>query len=569
MVRIQYFSLQRLNGRIFWAFVGLASLMLATGIGSNFLVSTAENSNQQHLVRLRQVSDIQTLQAYVNEQRNSINLITLYKVSNVLPFISVNSIIRTHLILEETSHDFPTEDAAYTSFQDVLNRYTNLYTFVNDNLGHSSQSQAEEQAVYSRIKTDLDNLAPLITNLLGDRQRAADDARRNYLGVLDNTRWTYLVVSVILFGLALLFALVIARLIAVPLSILVNYLRQIAVGDLTKQMNPTGADELVELSLIFNRTVVNLKQVIARIQDQARNITSTSGQIITSSDEQANTMLDHSQAITQTSVTITQLADSSQQIAGSASLVAESANLALASANQCYDTMLGTNDTMNEIRLKVNMIATSNLELNAMAQRIREITLLIDNFSNETHLLALNAAIEAAGAGEEGARFGVVAGHVRKLAQRSRIAAVEIQQLVSRIQGAAARSVMVTEEGIKVVALGEQMLGESLQANANIIQQIGQTTQLAEAISQATDQQGEATGRVADTILQLSTISQTISQNSQYYRASAGELGEVVTQLNAIVTAFIIQEEATEVPIPLGNEPEQSSPRLVLSPGPL
>src|SRR5436305_14250664 len=100
MFRTHYFSLRRLNGRIFWAFVGLASLMLATGIGANFLVSSAENSNQQQVFRLRQVADIRTLRAYIDEQLNSLNLITAYKVPNVLDFIVVNSFIRTTITLQ-------------------------------------------------------------------------------------------------------------------------------------------------------------------------------------------------------------------------------------------------------------------------------------------------------------------------------------------------------------------------------------------------------------------------------------------------------------------------------------
>jgi methyl-accepting chemotaxis protein len=561
MFRTHFFSLRRLNGRIFWAFVGLASLMLATGIGANFLVSSAENSNQQQVFRLRQVADVRTLRGYVTEQLNSLNLITAYKVPNVLEFIGVNSFIRTTVTLQEMSRDFPDGDEAAGSFNLIQNSYGDISRQVNANLG-KTRTAAEEANLYSQIKSNLEKVDAEVAALVQDREKAADNSRDNYHIVLDNTRWTYLVVSFVLFMLALFFAGLISRLIAIPLSILVSYLRQIAVGNLAKQMSPQGADEVVELSLIFNRTILNLKLAIARIIAQVSAINSTSQQIIQSSNTQAASMTEQSVAVAQASVTLAELSDTSQQIASSATLAANSANEALNSATECYDMLLGANETMREVRLKVNTIAEHNMALNKIAQRIREITLLIDNFSNETHLLALNAALESASAGVEGARFAVVAGHVRRLAQRSRVAAVDIQELVTKIQQAAARSVMVTEEGIKVVALGEKMVSDSLQANGNIINRISQTTQLAEAISQATQHQEVATTQVADNMRQLSEISHTISQHSQQYLAGANSLGEVVNQLEAVVNAFVIEETPRTEPSsgpekPVNYEPNQ------------
>jgi methyl-accepting chemotaxis protein len=134
------------------------------------------------------------------------------------------------------------------------------------------------------------------------------------------------------------------------------------------------------------------------------------------------------------------------------------------------------------------------------------------------------------------------------------VAAVEIQQLITQIQNAAASSVMATEEGIKVVALGDKMVSDSLRANENIIKQIDQTSQLARAISQATEQQRQASTQVAVTMHELSQISHNISDNSQQNLVSANDLEEVVRQLNGVVNAFIVEgstnSEVTYAPPP-------------------
>src|SRR3954469_8827498 len=157
MFRTHYFSLRRLNGRIFWAFVGLASLMLATGIGANYLVSSAENSNQQQVFRLRQVADVRTLRAYINEQLNSLNLITAYKVPNVLEFIGVNSFIRTTVTLQEMGSDFPDGDEAAGSFDQIQNAYGDISRQVNANLG-KTRTAADEAELYAKIKSGLEKI---------------------------------------------------------------------------------------------------------------------------------------------------------------------------------------------------------------------------------------------------------------------------------------------------------------------------------------------------------------------------------------------------------------------------
>jgi methyl-accepting chemotaxis protein len=308
-----------------------------------------------------------------------------------------------------------------------------------------------------------------------------------------------------------------------------------------------GAEEVTEMAIIFNRTITNLKMAISRIQTQASAIASTSQQLSQSSDNQASSLSEQAVAITQVSVTVQELSQTSQRIADSSAQVATSANAALESAQNGYDTLLGVSETMSEIRQKVNMIADRILALNTIAQRIRDVTSLINTISNETHLLALNAAIESAGAGEEGARFAVVAGQVRKLSQRSRVAAVEIQQLVSQIQRATAASVMATEEGIKASTLGEKMVMDSLEANEQIIGQVTQTNEQAQSISLATDQQRVVSTQLAETLREVSRIINTISVNSQQYRLSAANLGNVVNQLNSVANGFVLHQE---IPVP-------------------
>jgi methyl-accepting chemotaxis protein len=536
MSNFNFFSLKRLNGRIFWAFVLLAVLMLLAGIGANFVLGDARNANLNQLARARQVANIQALNSVIAQQSDAIDAVNNYDVPRGLEFLAT---LRTRvgnssmMMGMKTQRDFPPNDTLTQEFERLQNEYAAVDGVLQPNL-QRSLSPNEQRAVFNEIRQRYDRLR-LDADLLTRRaEQVAAQSLQNYLSVVDNTRTVYLTVSIGLFILAVIFAALISRLIARPIGALIANLRRVSNGDLTVEIPAGGVEEAQELSHAFNQTVINLKQTIARIQEQSATVGATSHQIAASSDRQASSLSEQAVSLSQVSATVAELSDTSQNIADSATQVAASANIALDNANQGFDKMQGASDSMNEIRVKVHQISDRILSLNSVAQRIREITNLIDTISNETHLLALNAAIESAGAGEEGERFAVVAGHVRKLAQRARVAAVEIQEL--------ANSVMATEEGIKAVAVGERMVREGLMANESIIGQIEQTTQLALAISQATQQQRTGITQAADNMRQLNVMINSISQNSQHFSQIANDLGEVVTQLNAVATSFILHE---------------------------
>ena len=536
-------SLRRLSGRIFWVMIFLASIMLMAGIASSLVLSSAERSSEVENLSMKQVAALQVLDVRNESNSSSLGLIITHKLTGVLNIISENQRNLVPL-LEDMRQYFNGTDQASLDFKSLQVAYAKLSAQVQS-AQSTSLSTDDEINLYRDIKLGIDQVGIDVAKLLENRQVAANAAHAERAALTDRTRWSYLLVGLLLFVLAVLFAVVIARLVAIPFGLLAGRLQRIAYGDLTEQILPQshqGIDEVAELSTIFNRTIVNLKLAISRIQEQVKAISQASQKISLSSDRQASSLTQQALAVTQVTATIAELSNTSEHIAGAAAQVASSADNALASANEGYLTLQGTAATMNEIRQKVNLIADRILALNSVAQRIREVTLLIDTLSNETHLLALNAAIESAGAGEEGVRFGVVAGHVRKLSQRSRVAAVEIQQLVSQIQNATASSVMATEEGIKVVALGDKMVSDSLKANENIIRQVDQTSQLAQGISQATEQQRQASTQVAVTMQELSQISQNIRDNGRQYLTSTTELEEVVRQLNSIVNAFTVED---------------------------
>src|SRR4029079_8209673 len=129
------------------------------------------------------------------------------------------------------------------------------------------------------------------------------------------------------------------------------------------------------------------------------------------------------------------------------------------------DSTVGrTQESVSSIKRQVDVIVGHMIDLGKKSQQIGGILEIINELAEQTNILAINATIEAAGAGELGKRFGVVADEIRKLADRVGASAKEIRSLVDEVRTAVNTTVMATEQGSKAVDAGARQVGDVAQA---------------------------------------------------------------------------------------------------------
>jgi twitching motility protein PilJ len=183
------------------------------------------------------------------------------------------------------------------------------------------------------------------------------------------------------------------------------------------------------------------------------------------------------------------LSRSMRRVAEHAEASAEAAKQTLDSATKGEYAVRASLTGMQRIRGEVQGISKKVKSLADRSLEISEIVNTIEDIASQTNLLALNAAIEAAGAGESGLRFAVVAEEVRKLAERSGKAAKDIVVLIKSVQAETQQAVVAMEEGTREVEAGFKVTVEA----GERLHQIGEISQksaaLALEISQVTQEQ--------------------------------------------------------------------------------
>ncbi|WP_157313889.1 methyl-accepting chemotaxis protein [Chitinibacter sp. GC72] len=296
-------------------------------------------------------------------------------------------------------------------------------------------------------------------------------------------------------------------------------------GDLTRKIQIDGDDEIAQTAKAFNQFTDRLRTMFSDLRKETENLTVGVQQI----NQVLNTLSNDSRILSDMAATN---AATIEEITVSISHIADNAGEANHLVNNTGALSADSAKTMNEVANEVGKSATEVSELSSLLDRLNQrsqdisgIIQVIKEIADQTNLLALNAAIEAARAGEQGRGFAVVADEVRKLAERTSSATLEITGMIDGIRGETNAAVRNMESTLGAVQSGVALSNNAASKIVDIRQNMSQVMEKMSEIAHATKEQQDATTMMAQS-------AENITNQMQQSDAALHRANDSVAQLN-------------------------------------
>jgi methyl-accepting chemotaxis protein len=350
----------------------------------------------------------------------------------------------------------------------------------------------------------LDALAAHVERLAFDRLQNAEDHASD---VYQKAQGFELAMMVILFAVAILLLWQLIRSITAPLAIAVAAANELAAGDLTRQIEARGDDEPSRVLKAMARMMASLSKMIDELRAGSSALAAASEQVSATAQALSQGTSEQAASVEETTANLEEMSASISQ-----------------NAENSRDTQLAATAAAGGAEQSARAATESIAAMQSIAQKIG----IVEEIAYQTNLLALNASIEAARAGEHGRGFAVVAAEVRRLSERSQVAAQEIATVAAASVGVAERS-------------GKLLL--------DLMPSIHKTATLVEEVAAASREQASGVAQINSAMSQVDEATQRNASAAEELSSTAEELSAQAESMRALIATFRTPEGKASPPV--------------------
>ena len=368
---------------------------------------------------------------------------------------------------------------------------------------------------------------------------------------LDKQLRTSEIVSVVLILLALLFALFIGGKISSPLTRISSIAKKISKGNLhdagedIKSFNNHkrhgivfGRDETCELVESFEAMTNILNSLVSKVQQSTIQLFSTATEIAASSKQQEATVNEFSASTNEIVASSKEISATSKQLLSTIVDVKEVSARTAEHADSGQSSLSEMQGTMKNLSAATNSVSSKLSIINEKASNINDVVATITKVADQTNLLSLNAAIEAEKAGEYGLGFSVVAREIRRLADQTAVATLDIIKMVKEMQSAVSSGVMEMDkfsDQVRHCVANVDGISGKLE---NIIQQVQCLPPKFDTVAEGMQGQYEGAQQITEAMVQLNEAAKQTSESLREFNQVTEQLDQSSRSLQQELSIF-------------------------------
>lgn len=314
---------------------------------------------------------------------------------------------------------------------------------------------------------------------------------------------------------------------------------RVAQGDLTTAVPTTDdGDETGRLLGAISGMTQSLRGLVTQVKQASVELMSTATEFAATSRQQESTVQGFGASTNQIAAAVKQIAATSQELLATMEGLNVVSGQTADLAEKGQSGLSNLDSTMDRLAQAANAMSARLAAIREEAAEITGVVTTISKVADQTNLLSINAAIEAEKAGEQGLGFLVLAREIRRLADQTAVATLDIEALVGEMQSSVASGVMEMDrfnESVRASVGGAREIGDQFE---NILGQVGDLSPRLASVDEGMQAQALGAQQINDAMAQLSEVAQRTSDSLSELEIAAGRLRETVGVVEAEVARF-------------------------------
>ena len=352
--------------------------------------------------------------------------------------------------------------------------------------------------------------------------------------------------GIAILALVVILAFFVGAFIAKPIHKMVTLAGYVAEGDLdgaNKQLNTLGKveenakynDETSQLATAFARMIHSLTSLIGQVQQSGIQVQSSATEIAASAKQLESTVTEQAASTNQVAATSKEISRRSKDLVDAMGEVTGTVTQTGEVASEGRSGLSEMETAMRQLVDDTGIVSSRLGSINEKAGNIGGIVVTITKVADQTNLLSLNAWIEAEKAGEYGLGFSVVAREIRRLADQTAVATLDIEQMVKEMHSAVSSGIMEMDKFVQRVKIGADDVGRIGGGLASIIDQVQELIPLFVKVTESVKMQSEGAEEISEAMNQLSESVVHTKSSLHEFATASGQLSEAVQGLQSEV----------------------------------